>query len=232
MPLTDAVVRQTGPAQSTVKLSDGGGLQLWIEPRGSKLWRLAYRFGGKQKKLAIGVYPTVTLAQAREQREQAKRLLAAGIDPGQQRKLDRLARANSEATTFAVVAAELLAKKRREGEANNTIGKREWLYGRAGESFGKRRSPRSARQRSWRCYARSKAKGSSIRLTGYEPPSASAFATPSRPPAPQMIQPTRYAVRCSRLSRSIAPLSSTRRNLARSFAPSKRSKDSRLQSRL
>ncbi len=162
MPLTDAVVRQTGPAQSTVKLSDGGGLQLWIEPRGSKLWRLAYRFGGKQKKLAIGVYPTVTLAQAREQREQAKRLLAAGIDPGQQRKLDRLARANSEATTFAVVAAELLAKKRREEKRTTQLASGNGSMARWRELRQAAISEISAAE-VWRCYARSKAKGSSIR---------------------------------------------------------------------
>jgi integrase len=138
MPLTDTAIRQAKANTTTAKLSDGGGLQLWIEPRGSKLWRLAYRFGGKQKKLSIGPYPTVTLAEAREQRERAKRLLTSGIDPGQQRKLDRLHKANSAAETFSAIAAELLAKKRREGKANNTIGKREWLYGLAGESFGQR----------------------------------------------------------------------------------------------
>jgi CHAT domain-containing protein len=135
MPLSDTAIRQVKATDITQKLSDGGGLQLWIEPKGSKLWRLAYRYDGKQKKLAIGVYPVVTLAEARERREQAKRLLASGVDPGQQKKLDRLEKANSEANTFALIAAELLAKKRREGKASATIGKREWLYAQAGEAF-------------------------------------------------------------------------------------------------
>jgi Arm DNA-binding domain len=138
MPLSDTAIRQVKATDITQKLSDGGGLQLWIEPKGSKLWRLAYRYDGKQKKLAIGVYPVVTLAEARDRREQAKRLLASGVDPGQQKKLDRLEKANSEANTFALIAAELLAKKRREGKASATIGKREWLYAQAGEAFGKR----------------------------------------------------------------------------------------------
>jgi integrase len=138
MPLTDTAIRLAKATNATTKLSDGGGLQLWIEPRGSKLWRLAYRFGGKQKKLSIGSYPTITLAEARQQRAQVKRLLASGVDPGQQKKLDRLQKASSNASTFSAIAAELLAKKRREGKANVTIGKREWLYGLAGESFGQR----------------------------------------------------------------------------------------------
>jgi integrase len=138
MGLSDAAARNAKPGKSVVKLSDGGGLQLWVMPTGSKLWRLAYRFAGKQKKLSIGSYDDIGLASARERREAAKALLAAGVDPGQQKKLDRLAVSASQASTFEIIAAELLAKKRREGKASSTIGKREWLYGLAGEAFGKR----------------------------------------------------------------------------------------------
>jgi hypothetical protein len=85
MALTDTAIRgaKVKPG-STLKLSDGGGLQLWVVPTGSKLWNIAYRFGGKQLKLSLGAYPAVGLKDAREQREAAKRLLAAGVDPGQQ----------------------------------------------------------------------------------------------------------------------------------------------------
>ena len=74
--LNDTQVRSAKPADRPIKLSDSGGLHLLIQPNGSKLWRLAYRFGGKQKTLAFGVYPTVTLKQARKKRDEAKRLLA------------------------------------------------------------------------------------------------------------------------------------------------------------
>lgn len=138
MALTDTAIRNAKPKQSIHKLSDGGGLQLWITPSGSKLWRLAYRFGEKQKKLSIGPYPAISLARAREDREAAKVLLARGIDPGQQKKLDVLASVASQASAFEIIAAELLAKKRKEGKASNTIGKREWLYSLVGDAFGKR----------------------------------------------------------------------------------------------
>ncbi|VTZ28352.1 hypothetical protein MPC4_70086 [Methylocella tundrae] len=81
MPLTDIEIRKAKPSERFVKLSDGGGLQLWIMPDGAKRWRLAYRFGGGQKTLAIGVYPATGFREARDAREEAKRLLAAGTDP-------------------------------------------------------------------------------------------------------------------------------------------------------
>jgi hypothetical protein len=74
MPLTDTAIRNA-PAilGKTAKLSDGGGLQLWIAGSGSKLWYLAYRFSGKQSKLAVGPYPRVGLKEARQRRDDAKR---------------------------------------------------------------------------------------------------------------------------------------------------------------
>jgi integrase len=138
MPLSDLGIRTAKPGPGIRKLSDGGGLQLWIMPTGSKLWRLAYRASGKQKLMALGAYPTVTLEAARRGRDRAKERLAAGTDPGQQKKLDKLAKALSEASTFAAVAAELLEKKKREGKASATIGKREWLYGYASADLAAR----------------------------------------------------------------------------------------------
>jgi hypothetical protein len=87
--LTDTRVRGAKPSQRPIKLSDGGGLHLLVQPHGSKLWRLAYRFVGKQKTLSLGVYPIISLQEARERREAAKRLLAKGIDPSEQRRLDK-----------------------------------------------------------------------------------------------------------------------------------------------
>ena len=139
MPLTDTAIRAAKPQEGrTIKLSDGGGLQLWVVPSGSKLWRMAYRFNDRQLKLILGIYPAVGLKEAREQRDAAKRLLAAGIDPGQQKKANTLAKANSEANTFVVIADELLAKKMREGLAPATLQKVEWLLGHARPSLGAR----------------------------------------------------------------------------------------------
>jgi hypothetical protein len=88
-------VRNAKRADRPIKLSDSGGLHLQIQPNGTKLWRFAYRFGGKQKTLALGVYPTVTLKHAREKRDEAKRLLADNMDPSVQRRLERLTAARS-----------------------------------------------------------------------------------------------------------------------------------------
>lgn len=121
MPLTDTQIRKANTGDRVVKLSDGGGLQLWLMPTGSKLWHLAYRDSlGKQKKLSLGAYPTITLADARRQRDAAKKLLASGVDPGQQKKQDKIRKALSDAATFEAVAEEYLAKKVREGMAEST----------------------------------------------------------------------------------------------------------------
>lgn len=143
MSLTDTAIRNAKSGTTVRKLSDGGGLQLWIKPNDARLWCLAYRdSAGKQKKYSIGPYPTITLAMARTKREEVKRLLASGVDPVAHSRSEKankaIAEANSRASTFSVIAAELLAKKRREGKASITIAKREWLYSLAGQAFGSR----------------------------------------------------------------------------------------------
>jgi integrase len=129
MTLTDLKIRSAKAGSRLVKLSDGGGLQLWVMPDGAKRWRQAYRIDGKQKLLAIGVYPTVGLREARNAREEAKRLLAAGCDPSVEKRLNKAARAAASVNTFEAVAEELIDKKRKEGKAQQTIDKLEWLLG-------------------------------------------------------------------------------------------------------
>ncbi|MEI7229958.1 tyrosine-type recombinase/integrase [Pectobacterium carotovorum] len=90
MALTDVKVRNAKPADKPVKLTDSSGMHLLIHPNGSKYWRLQYRFAGKQKLLALGVYPTVSLADARHRRDDARRLIAAGIDPSEKKKSDKV----------------------------------------------------------------------------------------------------------------------------------------------
>jgi len=138
MALTDMEVRSAKPGARLVKLSDGGGLQLWITPDGAKRWRLAYRFAGGQKLLAIGVYPATGVREAREGREEAKRLLADGKDPSLAKKLAKATKAAASANTFAAVASELLDKKRREAKAERTLHKLEWLLRLARPAIGAR----------------------------------------------------------------------------------------------
>ncbi len=86
MPLTDTSCKNACPSSKPTKLSDGGGLFLLVQPTGGKLWRLAYRFDGKQKTLAFGKYPIIGLKEARRRRDLAKEQLALGVDPGEQHR--------------------------------------------------------------------------------------------------------------------------------------------------
>ena len=128
MPLSDLEVKAAKPGQGVIKLSDGGGLQLWVTPDGAKRWRLAYRFAGVQKVLALGVYKKggVSLSEARAAREEAKKLLADGQDPAFVKKLAKATKATASANTFEAVAAEFLersgAKARRTAPSSSSIG--------------------------------------------------------------------------------------------------------------
>ena len=106
MTLTNFAISKVIATNKLQKLSDGDGLQLHITPQGSKLWRMAYRWQGKQKTLAFGAYPLIPLAQAREMRAEAKKKLANGIDPGQEKQDIKLARRVSQANSFESVARE------------------------------------------------------------------------------------------------------------------------------
>lgn len=138
MALTDAKVRSAKADERPVKLSDGGGLHLLVSTSGGRMWRMSYRFGGKQKTLALGRYPSVSLADARNRRDAAKRTLAAGLDPGAQLRLQRVARSVAAANTFDAIAAEYMEKLRREGRADATMTKVEWLVDFARPDLGRR----------------------------------------------------------------------------------------------
>ncbi|TDV16279.1 tyrosine-type recombinase/integrase [Paraburkholderia caballeronis] len=104
MPLTDTAIRNTKPSTKPQKLFDGGGLFLLITPAGQRYWRLKYRFAGKEKLLALGVYPEVSLAMARRKRDDAREKLAADVDPGAAKKADKRAARIAAANSFEVVA--------------------------------------------------------------------------------------------------------------------------------
>lgn len=112
MSLSDAKVRNAKPRQKPYKIADGDGLFLFITPVGGKYWRLKYFFGGKEKLLALGVYPEITLADARERCGQARKALATGIDPGEAKKEAKRANMLKGANSFEVVAREWFEKRR------------------------------------------------------------------------------------------------------------------------
>lgn len=138
MPLTEVFTRSVKPLESVKKYSDGGGLHLRVEPRGSKLWRMQYTFGNKQKSLTFGKYPIVSLAEARRKRDEAKKLIANGIDPAERVRIEKIARKVASGNTFNAVADDLLAKAKRDGKAEATMTKKRWLLDMARVHFGNR----------------------------------------------------------------------------------------------
>ena len=106
MKLTARQVETAKPKEKPYKLADGGGLYLLVNPNGKRYWRLKYRSLGKEKLLAIGVYPDVSLAEARSKREDAKRTLAAGNDPSLERKIEKLSRQQDAENSFEAITRE------------------------------------------------------------------------------------------------------------------------------
>jgi len=119
MKLNDKTCSTAKPKEKIYKLYDGGGLYLEVTPKGGKLWRLKYRYLNKEKKLSIGVYPTITLAEARNKREEAKRLLANGLDPSSVKQEVKQERMSVAANTFEVIALEWYALKTPEWSKSN-----------------------------------------------------------------------------------------------------------------
>lgn len=111
MPLTDLEIRRVKPEDKPYTKNDGNGLSLLIEPNGSKGWRYRYRFDGKAKLLSLGTYPTISLAEARQKRDEAKKLVAAGINPSEVRKEVKLAKEGRLSNTFEVIAREWYQKR-------------------------------------------------------------------------------------------------------------------------
>ena len=106
MKLTDIQCRNAKPKEKTYKIADGGGMYLEISPNGSKYWRLKYRIFNKEKRLALGVYPKVTLQEAREKREEAKKLIRNGTDPVKAKRQAKAAAIANAENTFKIVALE------------------------------------------------------------------------------------------------------------------------------
>jgi hypothetical protein len=120
MAISDSAIRAAKPKDKPYKLSDDEGLFLLIAPSGSKLWRLKYRFGGQEKLLSFGAYPTISLKDARERRDEARKQLANHVDPGVEKKRKAIAAAIQAGNTFGNIAREFLDKLEKEGIAPAT----------------------------------------------------------------------------------------------------------------
>ncbi len=136
--LTDTKVKNAKPGQRPYKLGDGGWLYLLVKPSGARLWRMAYRYAGREKLLALGAYPEVSLKEAREKRDAERARLRNGFDPGEVRKVERLTRANEAATTFKLVAEEYLALQGGRKRSDATLTKNRWLLEQAYPDLGSR----------------------------------------------------------------------------------------------
>jgi integrase len=138
MALSDVGIRNLKPRAADYKVADGGGLHLLVRPGGSRLWRLAYRFSGRQKTLSFGAYPVVGLAEARAARTEAKRLLSQGADPGASRKAQKASTRQAAEETFAAVSEDWLARIEADGRDWKTLRKQRYLLAQATPFLGPR----------------------------------------------------------------------------------------------
>lgn len=116
MALTDVAIRNAKPGAKPIKMADGGGMFLLVTPAGGKLWRLKYRIDGREKLLAIGAYPEISLGDARKRREEARSVIARGKDPSREKQRDKARARIQAADTFSAIAKEYAAKRKRDGE--------------------------------------------------------------------------------------------------------------------
>ncbi|MBP6030279.1 MAG: tyrosine-type recombinase/integrase [Sphingobium sp.] len=116
MPLSDIAIRNAKPAAKPIKMADGEGLFLYVTPAGGKLWRLKYRVDGREKLLAIGAYPEISLGDARKLRAKARAQIAEGKDPSREKQKAKARSRLEAADTFTAIAKEYCDKRKRDGE--------------------------------------------------------------------------------------------------------------------
>ncbi|OYX77560.1 MAG: integrase [Sphingomonadales bacterium 32-65-25] len=140
MALTDVAIKNAKSHEKPYKMGDAGGLFLLVQPSGGKLWRLKYRVDGREKKLAIGPYPEISLAEARRRRDDARTLIVTGKDPSREKQRDKVrSRAQAE-STFAALTKEYCAKRKRDGDkawAATTATRSEYLLSLLDSSIGR-----------------------------------------------------------------------------------------------
>ena len=116
MALTDVAIKNAKPRAKPYKIGDAGGLFLLVQPSGGKLWRLKYRLDGREKKLGLGMYPDVSLADARKSRDDARELIAVGKDPSREKQREKVRKREQADNSFTAISAEYCAKRRRDGD--------------------------------------------------------------------------------------------------------------------
>jgi integrase len=136
--LTAAWVSRAKPKDKPYKLSDRDGLYLLVEPSGSRVWRMNFRMHGKQRTITFGRWPELLLGEARERLLDARRLIANGVDPIEQAKLEKIAKSLAAAHTFEAVANEWIDKIEAEGAAAMTVKKARWLLSKLYPAIGRR----------------------------------------------------------------------------------------------
>ena len=159
MTLSDAKIRNLKPKPKTYKVADFDGLYIAVNPSGSKLWRFKYRLGGKEKLLSIGVYPAISLAQARQARDATRAAVAAGNDPSKAKQEDKRIRRESQGHTFEKVGATFLEKQRKEGKSPATLSKTEYHLKLANRDFGRKPISEITSPMVLRCLKKVEAKG-------------------------------------------------------------------------
>jgi integrase len=140
MALTDIAIRNARPKPKPYKMGDALGLFLLVQPTGGKLWRLKYRVDGREKKLAIGSYPDVSLGDARKRRDDARQLIASGKDPSREKQRDKARSRVESGHTFGQIATEFCEKRKRDGQkgwAPATASRSEYLLSQLNNSIGR-----------------------------------------------------------------------------------------------
>lgn len=136
--LTAAWIARAKPREQPYKLSDRDGLYLLVQTNGRRVWRMNYRYMGRQRTITFGRWPELLLGEARQRLIEARRMLAMGVDPVEQAQLDKIAKSIAAANSFKIVAEEFLQKTEVEGAAPRTIKKARWLLSQVYPALGQR----------------------------------------------------------------------------------------------
>ena len=138
MPLSDVRIRNLKPREKPYKVSDFEGLYLLVTPAGSKLWNVKYRLYGKEKKLSLGAYPAISLAQARMLKEEARAKIAQGTDPSEAKQAAKRETREAKSHTFEQIGDAFLEKQRKEGKTKATLDKTSYHLNLANADFGRK----------------------------------------------------------------------------------------------
>ena len=138
MPLSDVQIRNLRPKDKQYKVSDFEGLYVLVKPSGSRLWQMKYRYFGKERLLSLGAYPAVSLAQARKLKDEARALLAKGIDPSEAKQEAKRAKREALGHTFLKIGEEFFEKQKKEGKSKATLDKTAYHLKLANAEFGRK----------------------------------------------------------------------------------------------